>query len=104
MATNDVFEQGDLLPFTGWAPVLGQWEVAPERARYMGASDPERAFGTLLSGQYLSDGWAGVKMRVESEEADPPQARLVFGWDPQTTAHFAVGIGGYGALYVLEEF
>jgi hypothetical protein len=99
--------------FRRWAPIMGRWERTKDSARYLpppagdDASGREVAAGILLAPEDLevAAGWLSCDLRFPADAAeDEPQGRLVFGFHPRTQAHYSAGLGGWRALYVVEQF
>jgi hypothetical protein len=53
----------------------------------------------------LSNGSLHATVRFRSDETEQePQGRVLFGFDSRTQSHFSAGIGGWRALYTVEQF
>jgi hypothetical protein len=92
--------------FRDWAPILGRWERTEDAATYQGAPEPEPAVGILLAPDVfnLNAGTLVVTVRFPTDPEPEPQGRIVFGFHSRTQNHFSAGLGGWKAMYVVEDF
>jgi hypothetical protein len=95
-------------PFSRWAPILGRWSLEGYNATYQGqgagADDP--AIGLLRAPDSfgLTAGLLSTTIRFPRGDEKEPQGRIVFGFNPRTQAHYSAGLGGWRALYTIEQF
>ncbi|KKL97207.1 hypothetical protein LCGC14_1836800, partial [marine sediment metagenome] len=105
---NDDTPQIESVDFSTWAPIVGRWETGEGIARYLGSDDPEdQALGMLIAPDQFAfgAGYASVKLRFPKHESElEPQARILFGFSPTRTHHYSAGMGGYRAMYSIEQF
>jgi hypothetical protein len=104
-ADADIFEPEE--GFEDWAPILGRWELSDELARYMPPpeSSDDPAIGMALSGTEFGAGLIHATVRFPAHPIERlPQGRIVIGYDTRREAHYSAGLGGWNALYTIEEF
>jgi hypothetical protein len=93
--------------FTGWAPIIGRWDLEPDRARYRGpeSASGEPAVGLLRAPDSLglTAGRISTILEFPADQEEEPQGRIVFGFNPRSQHHYSAGLGGYGSLYCVEE-
>jgi len=87
-----------------WAPVVGIWKVEGERVTYLRPdSRIEFGFGIAVTSKPFTKGKILARIDFHDKPADN-EARIVFGYHPQTRNYFSAGLGGYGNAYVIDEF
>jgi hypothetical protein len=87
-----------------WAPVVGLWEVNGDSVTYL-KPDPRIQFGygVAITSKPLRNGTVTATIDFRGKPKDN-EARIVFGYHPQTRNYFSAGLGGYGNAYVIDEF
>jgi len=87
-----------------WAPIVGIWQVEDERVTYLRPdSRIEFGFGIAITAKPLTNGKVSAKIDFREKPKDN-EARIIFGYHPQTRNYFSAGLGGYGNAYVIDEF
>lgn len=93
--------------FQNWAPILGRWTLRSDEAIYAGVKD-ENAYGLLRAPDSVgvSGGSVACTMMFPPSPGDEPepQGRIVFGFNPRTQQHYSAGLGGFRALYTVEQY
>lgn len=90
---------------TKWLPVDGDWTFDGNTATYSPPGDSRHPMGMALAGtQAPLGGCLATEVTFPDDTADDPAARLLIGYDAATKDYYTVGLGGYGAAYVLHEY
>lgn len=91
---------------TSLAPVVGRWEIpAADKAIYLASAQNRfgRPFGICVSNIRLVEGEARVKIQFKSGPTDGA-GRILLGYRSLDDDYISVGLGGYGAAYVISHF
>ena len=84
-------------PLTGWAPILGDWDLSDKEAIHLGSPASQR--GILLGPTRLGNGTvaAGIALSEDSEFAG-----ILLGYSTSGSSSVIAGIGGYGEAYTIS--
>ena len=96
-----------------WIALWGSWSFDQGKAIFTGPSEETSAapkptrypLGLVLSTKPARRGGClSVRATLPENRQDGPAARLVLGYEPTSAEYYNVGLGGYDAAFVLEEF
>jgi hypothetical protein len=90
------------LTFEGWV-AEGPWQIQRNFAKYEGVGQPGEPAGTLIAPNSLDRGSISVTVSFGADSGTA-QARIMFGFQPATGSYYTAGLGGYNALYVVDEY
>src|SRR4051812_31031965 len=87
-----------------WAPIVGRWDIAEDRFSY-NATTPalQRPFGILISNNRFSEGTFDITIELTTQSEDT-SGRILLGYRSPEEVYYTVGLGGYGAAYVISRF
>lgn len=84
-------------PLSGWAPILGDWDLSDTEAVYQGSPASQR--GILLSPTRLDSGTVATGITL-SEDAE--FGCILLGYSTSGSPGVIAGIGGYGEAYTIS--
>jgi hypothetical protein len=105
---TDAFRNVITSDIEDWAEVHGRWDSGEGWTTYLGSASANDDAGLLLAPNDHTLVRGAISARVEFEDGaadDGPseaQARIVVGYDQETGAYIAAGMGGHNARYVIE--
>lgn len=90
-----------------WLPMDGSWKFKGDGATFVydhASRESRHPLGTALAAvQAPRGGCLSADITLPNDLDDDPAARLLIGYDTATRDYCTVGLGGYGAAYVLHE-
>ena len=95
-------------PVTNWAPIVGRWDLsASDTITYLPPPESQRQpFGLCVSNVRFAEGESSVTVSFPDEKgiATKGVGQLLFGYRSPNDEYLTVGLGGYGAAYVVSLF
>lgn len=85
-----------------WAALEGRWLFSGAKAVFEGSEGPGYPIGIAVRDLRLKKGT--VRVSASLHDTKEGNARILFGFDPDSGNYFSAGIGGYGRAYALSEF
>lgn len=90
-------------PISAWAPIVGQWTFEEEVVIYNSSQGGSNfPYGLCTSNVDLTEGF--IRASVELSATEESSGRILLGYRSANERYISIGLGGYGAAYVLSEY